>query len=235
MKAQEIERVDFAELNLDSERENLGLRAANSLGYRKLHLETSQSLLSTLKELGYEPLVPLQVANYKASKTKTGAWSGWKNGLWSSLAAVPCAAVTISLVYYLNRLDPKGHDLEGVGAILGMIISGIAAAIFVVKAFGFFFATGEKRGTRKVWSWKKIAISYYEGTIPEFALMKAVAIKEKNPNVSIYVDQLMLSHQDAGKNAWEIARDLDPFLVVNLGNETYHIDVWDEKEYEKVL
>src|SRR4051812_40361166 len=81
MKAQDIERVEFAELNLDSERESLGAKAASLLGYRRLHRETTTSLLSTLKQLGIEPLVPLQVSSYKNSKEREGMWSGKKVGI----------------------------------------------------------------------------------------------------------------------------------------------------------
>jgi len=71
--------------------------------------------------------------------------------------------------------------------------------------------------------------SYYWGetniadaeNVPPFVLRKAIDIKRACPEVKLMVES--------------ISSDPDPFLVAKLGRETYYIEVWDEKDFEKEL
>jgi len=58
------------------------------------------------------------------------------------------------------------------------------------------------------------------GEIPEFALSRAVEIKERLPKARFYVEELMVDKR------------YDPFLIVACGRERFYIDVWDEPEFE---
>lgn len=67
--------------------------------------------------------------------------------------------------------------------------------------------------------WGATELSGYMEPIPEFVLSKAVQIKEKLPEVKLYVH-----HLNQPK--------LDPFLIAAFGNEVYFVEVWDEPKFE---
>jgi hypothetical protein len=71
--------------------------------------------------------------------------------------------------------------------------------------------------------WKREAIENYSEPIPEFVLNKAVQIKQRVPEVKIFIEHLEFG--------------LDPFLVVTTGErwkdqETEYIEVWAEPKFE---
>jgi hypothetical protein len=69
-------------------------------------------------------------------------------------------------------------------------------------------------------SWRCTKLAKFQGEIPEFALSRAVEIKERLPNARFYVEELT------------VEKRYDPFLVVACGRERFYIDVWDEAEFE---
>src|SRR5260370_396508 len=77
--------------------------------------------------------------------------------------------------------------------------------------------------------WKRVPISEYKKAIPEFALRKAVQVKEANPHAQLFVEELQVVRSRP------VARDFDPFLVASTGTETFYIEVWDEKKFESRL
>jgi hypothetical protein len=83
-------------------------------------------------------------------------------------------------------------------------------------------------------TWRKTAIDRYTRMIPEFALRKAVMIKEACPDAEIEIDSLVIERVRAYSNTSRTS-DPDPFLVASLGAEKYYIEVWDEKKFEDKL
>jgi hypothetical protein len=69
-------------------------------------------------------------------------------------------------------------------------------------------------------AWSMTDITKYKKPIPEFVLQKALEIKDVVPYVSFKVDEL--SYQPMP----------DPFLVAELEQERYYIEVWDEPKFE---
>ena len=69
-------------------------------------------------------------------------------------------------------------------------------------------------------SWRRSKLSNYQGQIPEFALSKAIEIKERLPQARFYVEELTVNKR------------YDPFLIAACGRERFYIDVWDEPEFE---
>lgn len=76
-------------------------------------------------------------------------------------------------------------------------------------------------------AWVRTKINEYKQPVPEFVLAKAVQIKEKMPECTIYVESLQ-DHPD-------------PFLVVGAAkpeyswrkpDEHYYLDVWAEPKFE---
>jgi len=85
-------------------------------------------------------------------------------------------------------------------------------------------------GTLRKRVWRKTQLDHYKGNVPEFVLSRALEIKREAPETSFEVMSLV---QETTNKAPEPLPD--PFLIARHGNETYFIDVWDEKEYEKEL
>lgn len=79
-------------------------------------------------------------------------------------------------------------------------------------------------------SWKMIPLAKYDKPIPEFAIRKAVQVKEKCPTAEFFVDELSITrHQRRIANG-------DPFLVARVGKgERYWLEVWNEPEFEASL
>lgn len=71
--------------------------------------------------------------------------------------------------------------------------------------------------------WRKVPLAQYKGTVPEFALSRAIEIKERLPKAEFFVEELV------------IEKRYDPFLVVVRGRERFYIDVWDERDFEATL
>ena len=69
-------------------------------------------------------------------------------------------------------------------------------------------------------TWRCTKLAKYRGEIPEFALSRAVEIKERLAKARFYVEELTVD------------RRYDPFLIVACGRERFYIDVWDEPEFE---
>jgi len=68
-------------------------------------------------------------------------------------------------------------------------------------------------------TWRRTKLSKYRGEVPEFALSRAIEIKEHLPKARFYVDELTVDKR------------YDPFLVAACGREKFYIDVWDEPEF----
>jgi hypothetical protein len=68
-------------------------------------------------------------------------------------------------------------------------------------------------------SWRRTKLAKYQGEVPEFALSRAIEIKERLPKVRFYVDELT------------VEKRYDPFLIAACGRERFYIDVWDEPEF----
>lgn len=66
--------------------------------------------------------------------------------------------------------------------------------------------------------WDEVELSDYNEPVPEFVLAKALELKKKVPEVVLYVEYLGVRY--------------DPFLIAEMGDERYYIEVWDEPKFE---
>jgi hypothetical protein len=85
------------------------------------------------------------------------------------------------------------------------------------------WAGGMQSGSIVHAHWRKIPLAKYKGTVPEFALSRAIEIKERLPKAEFFVEELV------------VEKRYDPFLLVVRGRERFYIDVWDEREFEATL
>jgi len=98
-----------------------------------------------------------------------------------------------------------------------------------------------RSGMRVAATWVATPISKYKKPIPDFVLSKAVQIKEACPEAQFFVDALTTRVRRRyatyvkPKVSSSTVYDYDPFLVVQLGDERYWIEVWNEPEFESAL
>lgn len=225
-----IQRVKIqpVEESLENERHQLALKAQSVLGYNRLAkvIATPSALAYQLRKLGIEPLVQSGVQDYKRRKARPGMWSGHKAGIgWMAMALIVAGV----LVPRLN--SQTNHWTVGSLAAVGVVALCILSAIFTIVALCMWLDSNN-RGHRTTKVWRTRSLSEYAhsgGNIPEFALRKAIQLKEALPQIELRIDQLMIETERHERP------DKDPFLVAELDNEKYWIDVWDEKDYEAVL
>lgn len=130
---------------------------------------------------------------------------------------------TFGIAYHHNEAWAAIHYVSNVFSMIGIAASGLWLIINGENV-------GEGNYTER--SWESTGIAGYSGNIPEFALARAISIKEAIPNCTLYIHYLQQSSRSYTK-----PRPLpDPFLVAYMDSEYVYIDVWDEKEYEtKIL
>jgi hypothetical protein len=75
-------------------------------------------------------------------------------------------------------------------------------------------------GTYVKATWHVVPLDSYQGEVPEFALSRALEIKERIPSVEFEIEEL---HVD---------KRYDPFLIASCGGERFYIDVWEEENFE---
>lgn len=231
--------TEGADSPIEKDRAALARSAVQILGYKKMAqvLIIPDALAYTLRKLQIEPLVLSSVIAYKQKKERKGIWSC----RWFGLGLIALTLITGSLAILgwnnLDRMMDNPHWYAGVGTFFGSIAFSVGTAVLGMVGFGELFC-GKKsdRGTRTVHTWKRIPIESYSGSIPEFALRKAVQIKSAHPKAVISIDHLVVEREEDAVSRAEVLEMLrDPFLYVEYATEGFYIDVWDEKEYERSM
>jgi len=236
MRAEQIERLQFSQYDEPQTqlRNELATKAKDKLGYSYLAtaISTPGSLLAALRKHKIQPLNPYSVDEYKLTKVQhhlrrstvvlSASW-----GLLL-LSVVGC----VKLWLYAQSL--RGELAFWTSVILWCI------SLFILCPVTF--SSHDKwRTPRKITTWQRVSLYGFQAAVPEFVLEKALTIKEDCPTVSFYIDQLItkVDAQDARRiNAEKdaaILRRIDPFLVAQLNDEEYYIEVWNERAYERTL
>lgn len=122
----------------------------------------------------------------------------------------------------------------GASLWLAALILGVAILYYVriqhdSGAYGMYIVVGILAITGTVWycsfgewCWKLREFKNYEKPIPYHALETAVEVKKLCPTAEFYVEELVNDYTPYP----------DPFLVVRAGNKNFHLEVWDEPEFE---
>ena len=231
MLASRIERMEFSKVKslVTLEREELANKAKRLLGYSKLAdvIIAPGSLFNTLRNLEITALDYTSVKMYKKSKERTGMYSGTKRMLvWLATWLFLVLIVGPEAARYANWGVVSPGGVIAVGSwMVGWfgLLCWISLSTFAKPNSSW----GE--GNRKVIGWNAESVSNYHGSIPEHVLRKAIQIQEQLPVVTFNVEYLTETTQHYRKPL------PDPFLKVSLGSESYYIEVWDEKEYERTL
>lgn len=222
-----LDRAKFATLSIVDARADLATQAASTLGYTKLinHIKAPGRLLSALRTLDIQPFTLHSVKRYKASKEYTGWYSGTKQMLALMAAfvtVVSCFGTGIHRAVKLHEVPDWLYAINCATCLLGLGL--------IFWTIGWTIEGGRwGHGNRKVRQWRQTTINMYYGTVPEFALDRAIRIKSLVPEATVGIDYLVCANEHKERPM------RDPFLYVELGNELYYVDVWNEREYEAKL
>lgn len=202
MKATEIRRVPVVTDGIAQLSADVAAKAKTMFSYVQPY--TPNSLGSLLKKVEIEPFNIADVARYKTSKvSRTISNIAW---MWMALFV---AIATTFIALLVTHAASWVYGVSSISVVVSLCICGIIS--------------DQKATRRKVSEWRREPIQYF-GYIPEFALAKAIQLRELNPSVQFQVDYL---------DTHEQVTYPDPFLVAILGKEEYYIDVWDEPEFER--
>lgn len=222
MNATKIERYDFASLSVSS----VLAEAAKTLGYG-FEPALRGTLLEALRKLEIAPLNRDAVEKYKSSKEKNGWYSGTKVWLGMIASLISVVALTWFIDHKFANWDQFSFpNFLVIGLSLGIVVFSIITLWFT---FSDDAIIGE--GTRYVRNWTVNSLHGYSNFVPEHVLSKALEIKKEVPEAKFLVYDLM-EHSETYKRP---RRDPDPFLEVVLREERYYIEVWDERDFEKLI
>ncbi len=207
----------------------------------KLDKERADKALATtmLGALGIQPFTQASVEKYQHKKLREMQWRyalrNFSNsdagdavmtigGVLGILSTV-VAAVTTGIAGHLHRLHLPVSSLPW--------WMKLAYALMFV---GYFFWIGiasvrhKTRRNRMRFEWRKTRLSQFGQVIPDFALARAVEIKEAYPEAEFNVEWLKETQE-----RYVPPRLQDPFLVLEVGYESFYIDVWGENDFERTV
>lgn len=191
-------------------------KSSQLLGYKAEHVSVYGQLSKVLAQLGIQPLNRGQVEAYKASKEYKSMRSDTKFLIWAT--SILCLLVTAAGYGIFTYLLGFGDRI--VSSVLTLVVG---AAVYGVIRIAYH----EMDSRHVIREWRVRSLTDYAHRVPEFALSKAVEIKQALPGANFSVEELVST------NHHEIKRLPDPFLIVSHGKEAYYIDVWDETEFER--
>jgi hypothetical protein len=196
----EIERKELRPIEVPESLRNLGDQAARVLGYRVLQKKTVgvlPPLAQALAELEIEVLDPVQVVSYQES-------------VLDKLEGRKPGKVKTKMVEEDYSKDDEEESEDDDDDDEEDVPSTVPSANVKVRRSGRF-------------RWVAIPINRYRFPIPEFALRKAIQIRQAVPEAEIFVEQVT-----------QVPRP-DPFLVVKFRRERYTVEVWGEPGFESKL
>lgn len=127
---------------------------------------------------------------------------------------------------YRNHLSAKS------GAVLGKVLNELGIQPFTIKSVHNYKLTITQKLIREHRSsmyhvdvdWKRYPLSRYTGKVEPFILSMAIEVKKCLPAADFIVEEVRVERTP-----------YDPFLIVELGVESYYIGVWDEPNFERTL
>lgn len=212
---------------LSTENLRLATEAKSQLGYKRLlnHI-TPAPFLQKLIDLEILPFKTSSVYKYMASKEGQSWAKETVSGLWCLLGCAFSTVCAVLFIVYLNRPNVHFSDIAFTFCVISVVCLFLAAVTFVSYA-GIWFSSDTL--TRRRTYWNHTRIEHYLGAIPLHVLNKALQIRGVAPTCDMFIHQLESRLEE------EIIPQKDPFLEVKLGDESYFVEVWDEKDYEEGL
>lgn len=77
--------------------------------------------------------------------------------------------------------------------------------------------------------WHEVMLQSYTGEVPTYALQTALDIKDSCRKAGLHNVYLYVVHYASDRKS----RTSDPFLMVEIGNEKFYLEYWDEPGFAK--
>jgi hypothetical protein len=233
--------VAFAASNLGYEHPKLLKKKAEM---QRIKSDCAKPLAQVLHIAGIKPFTDESVAQYKAEKTKCirlthtelsegctaflhlfgivihmigfgmiGATFIKHSG--ASLCMLPIAALIVGCTLHSWGLIPDNLSKKRpIGSMLSLLFS-IMCGGYICELLVHLCGPPSK-------VWKSKSLTGYVGEVPGFALETAQEVKMRCAEAIFHIEELV-----------ENKRVIDPFLVAELGDERYYLEVWDEPSFDQ--
>jgi len=209
--------------------------ADRTLGYRHPHkqrLACKGRLAQALKVAGIQPFTNESVAAYKEKMLgqKTWLYSFLNNNNSDAFQVIGALGLLCSVATFVFSGSTSYGYYVGGGSFwfswhhaFWTLVSGALVAIF--GTIGFFGHLLKTQPYEYQVSWEIKPLANYDQPVPEFALATSMELHQRVPEVKFSIDQFVVT------KARKITQD--PFLIAELGEEKYYIEVWDEPGYKQ--
>ena len=220
--------------SLDSD---IAKRAVEELRYRAAVEESDartkgNRLRETLQTLDIKPFTPKSVVRYKAAMCRAPLQ------MWAVVAGL------FALGYGCELLRELSWVMQPLDSAVAQKASGTTVSIVVwdlawfLGAVGRFVAPiiGTIVGAAALFNrwgeWRMTSLADCQMIVPSFALETALRIRTALPGAQLHIDYYVTQEKiQEERRAQRLAAD--PFLVVQHGDCTEHIEVWDEPSFNQ--
>ncbi len=235
-----VEKLGYVPPTVKKQRE---ARNAEVARLREIKKNAQLPLAGALRDLGIKPFTPESIERYQKAMVKNPLQLFKKDILNDAFGFIVvaslcihiilCGALGLWLAPFLGLAWQYG--LFGcLVPVVSLIVLGITVnhtkenvndSQFVVilvagtgmLAVGLGFTVCAIFGPSRL-EWRKVPLETFSADIPRPVLQTVAQIHEACPEAAFYVD--------------ELKRKPDPFIVVKLGKESYHVEVWKEPRFE---
>jgi hypothetical protein len=199
-------RAKYQEVEVEELFGDIASKAAASLGYNHaLGKSKADSALAIIHSLDIHPFTMESVELYK----EQAMHAALKARRQASLIFLALAALLYGIATpYAYSHFANSQDIVTIPLAIGAMC-GLGAIIL-------FYGRGD-------WRWAMTEIENYNLPIPIHVLQTALRVKAAIPGSKFQVEYLTREYTQE----WP-----DPFLVLNVGDAYYYLEVWDEPKFE---
>jgi hypothetical protein len=209
---------------IDAAERQLAERAYAELSYSVLHYDLQKKVddakktdvAKSFEKLGIEPFSSESVEKYKAKMLRKMNFRGefleaiaGNVGMWLFAGS---GIGTLLSVLTLALLRENHHHFSSWLFLIpaGMLATAVSTTVIAVNAKRY-----------RKYSWNAVKLYSFNEKVPAFALSRALEVRKELPNSSFFVESLVYRNEI-----------VDPFMFVQIGDEKYYLDVWDEPKFE---
>ncbi len=192
--------------------------AEKELGYMGVKVKTQRAeapLAKALHTMGCRPFTEQSIQKYKEKLNKKVEWDNsfaWINWFFGVRVVLFC--ILFAKIWSLAS-NPSG----------GREFAIVFSSLFYITFEIIWNCIKMSKRTKKQGTWHSWHLNGYIREIPEFVLETAVEVKQRCPKVVFYIEEFFVIDKIEKKL-------VDPFLIAELGNEKYYLEVWDEPTFK---
>ena len=212
----EIEKID----------QNTLVYAREHLGYKhpdKDRIIATNKLTEALRIIGLKPFTPVSVLQYQKAEIAKHITARLPKFFENEIIGF-IMIIILSVTFVASIFGFFASTSGGVEGKKGVKILSIALPALVISSTFIIFSIIDRKRINSEAYWEKTRIDLYDGPVPEFALTTAQELHQRigDKDLMFYIQELKVEE-----------RPNDPFLIAQLGDVSYHLEVWDEPGYHQ--